>query len=324
MLGIIPFIYPIGIFFLSLQNNLKNYFTMQKNDSQSIHVIDNSVREQMHVFDRHGDNYFSDTISLIMNFEPYVHRVVFGRPNRPLEHRIILVRQGNTTINVSYNDYNLKEGHLLIIPSNSVLIKKAQSDNYNVFCIAFRIPEVEHLGLIDYKERHIVLSDSERRVVENYFRLMEQIIRSQSINRQGVNHLIISLLYGIHALYQELDRPVRPVRPDRPLEIMNGFTRLLMVQEFPVRKPEYYANELNITKGHLADVVKEKSGKTTMEWINERTTLLAQAMLASSNEMIESIGEKLYISDASQFVKFFKKQTGETPNEYRKRMQAKG
>ena len=296
---------------------------MQKNDSQSVHVIDNSIREQMSLFDRFGDNYFSDTISLIMNFEPYVHRVVLGRPTRTPEHRIILVRQGNTTINVSYNEYNLKEGHLLIIPANSVLIKKEQSDNYNVFCIAFRIPEVEHLGLIDYKERHIVLSDSDRRVVENYFRLMEQIIKSRSINRQGVNYLIISLLYGIHTLHQELDRPVSPALPDRALEIMNGFTRLLMTQEYPVRKPEYYANELNITKGHLADVVKQKSGKTTMDWINEHTILLAKAMLASSNEMIEFIGEKLYIGDASQFVKFFKKHTGETPNEYRKRMQTK-
>ena len=74
----------------------------------------------------------------------------------------------------------------------------------------------------------------------------------------------------------------------------------------------------------MADVVKEKSGKTTMEWINEHTILLAKAMLASSNEMLESIAEKLRFSDASQFIKFFKKHTGETPNEYRKQMQAKG
>jgi len=297
---------------------------MQKNDSQSIHVIDNSVREQMHFFDRYEDNYFSDTISLITNFEPYAKKVRIGLPTRTLEHRIILVRQGTTTINVSYNGYTLKEGHLLIIPANSVLIKKTQSDEYNVFCVAFRIPEVEHLGLIDYKERHVVLSDSERHVVENYFRLMDQITKSRSINQQGLTHLIISLLYGIHTLYQELDRPVGSVRPDRPLEIVNDFARLLMVQEFPVRKPEYYANELNITKGHLADVVKKKSGKTTMEWIDERTTLLAQAMLASSNEMLESIAIKLHFSDASQFIKFFKKQVGDTPNNYRKRMQAKG
>ncbi|MBR1834512.1 MAG: AraC family transcriptional regulator [Bacteroidales bacterium] len=279
----------------------------------------------MHVFDRYGDNYFSDTISLIMNFEPYVHRVVLGRPIRTPEHRIILVRQGTTTINVSYNNYTLKEGHLLIIPANSVLIKEAQSDGYNVFCVAFRIPEVERLGLIDYKEKHIVLSDSECRVVENYFRLMEQVIRSKSIHQHGgVIHLIISLLYGIYDIYEELARPISPARPDRSLEIMNNFTRLLMVQEFPTRKPEYYANELNITKGHLADVVKEKSGKTTMEWINERTALLAKAMLTSSNEILEGIAEKLHFSDASQFIKFFKKQIGETPSEYRKRMQAKG
>ena len=255
-----------------------------------------------------------------MIFEPSVHRVVLGRPSRTPEHRIILVRRGTSTINVSYNDYDLKEGHLLIIPANSVLIKKAQSDDYNVFCVAFRIPEVEHLGLIDYKESHIKLSDADRRVVENYFRLLEQLIKSKSINQQGVNHLIISLLYGVYTLYQEVSRPVAPVRPDRSLEIMNGFTRLLLEQEYPVRKPEYYAGKLNITKGHLADIVKEKSGKTTMDWINERTILLAQAMLASSGEMIETIGEKLFIGDASQFVKFFKKHTGETPNEYRKRM----
>ena len=296
---------------------------MQKNDSQSIHIIDNSVREQMRIFDRYGDNYFSETMSLIMNFEPYVHRVVLGRPTRTPEHRVILVRRGTSTINISYNDYTLKEGHLLIVPANSVLVKKTQSDDYNVFCIAFRIPEVEHLGLIDYKESHIVLSNTDHRLVENYFLLMEQLIISKTINQQSINHLIISMLYGIYTLYQELSRPVSPVRPDRSLEIMNGFTRLLLKQEFPVRKPEFYADKLSITKGHLADVIREKSGKTTMDWINERTVLLAQAMLASTNEILETIGEKLHIGDASQFVKFFKKHTGETPNEFRKRMSPK-
>lgn len=293
---------------------------MQKNDSQGIHIIDNSVREQMRLFDRYGDNYFSETMSLIMNFEPYVHRVVLGRPTRTPEHRVILVRQGTSTINISYNDYTLREGHLLIVPANSVLIKKTQTDDYNVFCLAFRIPEVEHLGLIDYKESHIVLSDTERRMVENYFRLMEQLIKSKITDRRSINHLVISLLYSIFILYQEFSLTIAPVRPDRSLEIMNGFTRLLMEQEYPVRKPEFYADTLNITKGHLADVIRGKSGKTTMDWINERTVLLAQALLASTNEMIETIGEKLYIGDASQFVKFFKRHTGETPNEYRKRM----
>lgn len=272
------------------------------------------------MFDRYSDNYFSDTMSLIMNFEPYVRKVVLDRPTRTLEHRVILVRRGSSTINISFSEYTIKDGHLLIIPANSVFVKKSQTDDYNVFCIAFRIPEVEHLGLIDYKESHIVLSDPDRRVVESYFRLLEQLVKLKVANQQSINHLIISLLYDVYTLYQELSRHIAPVHSARSLEIMNGFTRLLVEQEFPVRKPEFYAEKLNITKGHLFDVVKEKSEKTTMDWVNERTILIAQAMLASTDELVETIGQKLHIRDASQFVKFFKKHTGETPNEYRKRM----
>ncbi|MBR1849753.1 MAG: hypothetical protein IJ789_00085 [Bacteroidales bacterium] len=46
-----------------------------------------------------------------MNCEPYVSRVVLGRPSRTPEHRLILARRGTSTINVSYSDYTLQEGH---------------------------------------------------------------------------------------------------------------------------------------------------------------------------------------------------------------------
>lgn len=58
-----------------------------------------------------------------------------------------------------------------------------------------------------------------------------------------------------------------------------------------------------------------------MDLINKRTVLLVQAMLTSTSETIESIGRNLNIGEASQFTKFFKKHTGQTPNEYCKSMQ---
>ena len=36
---------------------------MQKSDNQGIHVIDNSIRGQMQLLDRYGDNYFGEAIS---------------------------------------------------------------------------------------------------------------------------------------------------------------------------------------------------------------------------------------------------------------------
>ena len=78
---------------------------MQKKVRKEILVIDNLVRTQMEILDRHVDNFFSDTISLIMNFAPYLQKVVFGRYTRTLEHRIILVRRGSTTRNISFDNY---------------------------------------------------------------------------------------------------------------------------------------------------------------------------------------------------------------------------
>lgn len=300
---------------------LTNSLTIQMDNSQNIHIIDNSVRNLMKMFDHRGDNYFGETISLIMNFEPYRNRTVLGRPFRIQEHCITLVTRGTATFNFSYNEYTLKEGHLLIIPANSVSTKKTQSNDYDEFSIAFRIPEIEHLNLIDYKESHIALSDTERRMAENHFRLLEQVIKSKPLCQESVNHLILSLLYCVYTPYQETNHHMDTARPDRYSEIMNGFSRLLLKQDHPVRKPDYYAERLNISKGHLADVIKEKTGKTTMDLINERTVLLAQAMLVSTNDTIESIGRNLNIGEASQFTKFFKKHTGQTPNEYRKSMQ---
>lgn len=293
---------------------------MKNEESHSVHVIDNSIRNQMHNLDRQRENFFSDHFSFIMNFEPYREKVVFGRPTRTPEHRIVLVRKGSTTLNISCSVYTLKKNHLMVIPANSVLIKDIQSKDYNVFCIAFRIPEVEQLGLIDYKEKLVLLSEKDCGVVENYFLLMNQLISSFDDNQRGLNHLIISLLYSINSLYRKISLPVAHMRSDRAQEIMRGFIRLLLEQEYPVRKPGFYAEQLYITKGHLADIVKRKSKKTTMDWINERTILIAQAMLVSTEETLELIAEKLHFIDASQFVKFFKKHTGVTPNSYRKQI----
>lgn len=274
----------------------------------------------MRVLDSREDNFISDNFSLITNINSYNQSIIFGRPFIAHEHSIIYVRRGTSNISISYNNYTLREGHLLIVPANSVLINKSQSNDHSVYSIAFRFPEVEHLGLIDCREIHTVLPDNGRKVVEKYYELINQLIHSINYNIQGINHLIISLLYEINTFYQNHDGSDTLVQPNRSQEIMNGFMRLILEQQYPIRKPGYYAEKLNITKGYLADVIKEESGKTIMTMINERTILLAQAMLASSDEKVESIGNKLFFSDASQFVKFFKKHTGETPNEYRRRM----
>ena len=102
------------------------------NETDNIHLIDNSVRAKMALLDKYGDNFFSEKLTIITKFAPYVKYVEMNLPVRTPEHRIIFVRKGTKLINISFRDYHLKPGSLLLVPAESVMTNKEQSDDYDV------------------------------------------------------------------------------------------------------------------------------------------------------------------------------------------------
>jgi AraC-like DNA-binding protein len=85
---------------------------------------------------------------------------------------------------------------------------------------------------------------------------------------------------------------------------------------------QFYANKLNISSKHLNRIVKESLNKTSSDLIAERVILEAKRMLIQLKFNVTQIGYELGYFDKSYFVRFFKKQTGETPmnflNNYQK------
>ncbi|MFD2935946.1 helix-turn-helix domain-containing protein [Spirosoma flavum] len=78
-----------------------------------------------------------------------------------------------------------------------------------------------------------------------------------------------------------------------------------------------YASLLNISAGHLSEVVKIQSGKPAIKHIHERLVLEARRLLFHTNNSLKEIAFDLGFSDASYFNRFFKRETGATPAEYR-------
>ena len=84
------------------------------------------------------------------------------------------------------------------------------------------------------------------------------------------------------------------------------------------RSVKFYADQLCLTPKHLSGVVKEVSGKTVGEWIDELVILEAKALLNSSSMNIQEIADRLNFANQSFFGKYFKHYTGMSPKEYRK------
>lgn len=59
------------------------------------------------------------------------------------------------------------------------------------------------------------------------------------------------------------------------------------------------------------------------DWINEFLQSEAKRYLHITNLNIQQIAEKMHFTNASSFIRLFKKQTQITPSEYRKTIQNK-
>ena len=82
---------------------------------------------------------------------------------------------------------------------------------------------------------------------------------------------------------------------------------------------DFYARKMCMTPKSLTTLVKNASGRTATQWIDAFLVLEAKNLLKYSDLTVKEIGYRLNFQSIPSFHKFFKNQTGLTPNEYRGR-----
>jgi len=78
-----------------------------------------------------------------------------------------------------------------------------------------------------------------------------------------------------------------------------------------------FASEINISQDHLTKTIKNETGKSVSSWIDERLVSEAQSLLLQTNLPINDIAYRLTFKEPTNFTKYFKKFTGQTPKSYR-------
>lgn len=78
-----------------------------------------------------------------------------------------------------------------------------------------------------------------------------------------------------------------------------------------------YTGLMNLSAYQLNEITKAAVGKTASEIINEQVILEAKRYLLATPNQVKDIADHLGYEDASYFIRFFKKHTGQSPEAFR-------
>ena len=105
---------------------------------------------------------------------------------------------------------------------------------------------------------------------------------------------------------------------ERSSEYFERLMSLLAEHYREQRNVEFYADKMNISSKHLSRVIRNFTGKSVHQWIDEFVALEIKNLLKYSNLSIQQISYSLNFPNPSFMGQYFKRITGMTPGEYKK------
>jgi len=132
---------------------------------------------------------------------------------------------------------------------------------------------------------------------------------------------VLRMLYSIFLLDLQNAQQraiVHRQTPQRVEEIFIGFIRLLPRHFAQHHDIPFYAERLHISPVYLSRVVRQVTGRTVVDYINQMLLMEASFLLQTSPLSITQIADRLHFADTPSFSKFFSRLKGVSPKEYRK------
>lgn len=107
-------------------------------------------------------------------------------------------------------------------------------------------------------------------------------------------------------------------RDDPGQKLAERFNALLEENFISAHGVPYYADKLNLSPNHLSAALKKATGKTAGELIQQRLLLESKRLLLHSSSSIKEIAYELSFNDPAYFTRFFKNNTGLSPEIFRR------
>lgn len=217
----------------------------------------------------------------------------------------------------------LGTGQIALNVPGQLLEQQAMSADFRGIGIILSRQFVENLGL-PYNLNIVTmvrdcpvfkLNEPQMESVLSYCRMAKRLLgKERPFRHEMIRHLTCAFLYGIGSQLSLLSESRNWSNEEH---LMHRFLNDIRTYYKRERKVSFYAENLHLSPNYFSAVIKSFSGKSPVEWIDSYITSEARALLKGTNLTIQQISHELGFPSQSFFGKFFKRQMGLSPKEYR-------
>lgn len=243
---------------------------------------------------------------------------------------IIMCKGGSGKVRINFREFTVEKNTIVsIFPYYIVeFIDQSKNEDFELEFIVFSVDFVTSIDLprrpnFDISQKILespclkVTNEEFSAMLDFHSFIVKQYNRKDHPFRESLARtLLYALFTEIAAIYISKDE--LNIKLTHNQEIVNRFFLLLVEHHRDHRNVVFYADKMFLTPKYLTTLIKKKTGKNVLAWINESVIVSAKYMLKTTTKTVAEISDELNFPNPSFFGRLFKKVTGLTPVQYRR------
>ncbi|BFM51381.1 helix-turn-helix transcriptional regulator [Marinomonas sp. THO17] len=248
------------------------------------------------------------------------------QPHRLNFHLLFLITEGEFRHQYDGKDISLSAQHTMMIHKNQVHAFKKHTSNakgYLLFLSEEVWPElvesrIRHWGTL-YEPMHTLETED----FKNCLNLVEILATEQNRTKESVRFPYLLLSALLNLVFQSWPK-LHATQSEQSTQTYLNFRHFLENEFHQTRDAKHYAKRLGISYKTLNNLCKTFTQQTAKALIDDFVTLEAKRLLLTEEKPLFYIALSLGFQESTNFNKFFKRQIGYTPHQFRLLYLSKG
>jgi AraC-like DNA-binding protein len=256
--------------------------------------------------------------------------LALDKPHRIDFYHIIYISRGSGRHFIDFNPYRYNQGSIIFISKGQVhaFDVRAQADGFVIlFTDEFLSKNLIHSDILSfYRLYNHHLQDPiiqpEEAIADVFKIIIKEMYWEYLLSNNFAKEEILRLLLKLLLLRAErIKRTLVPKEKNAQwFTTFNVFKNYLEKQFAQTRNASDYAGMMNISYKHLNEVCKSITGNTAKAFIDQFIILESKRRLAVSDIAVKELTYDLGFDEPTNFVKFFKKHTHQSPSQFKKKL----